>query len=123
MKAHLIALMMLASVPAHAVGVIFVCGTTEIASERVKADGGAPLITLTPEQFQFMRAVAVQMKDTPDSLPPCDHAMMSISPDGSATVVFVDGDAACEPVKITKHGVDFLMQVGSGDVVHSGSGT
>lgn len=110
--------------PAHAeeggVGVQFPCGPLTHAADVAKALGGAPFVTLTGDQWQFLRGVFVMAPDTPNALPPGNSAVMSLRPDGSASIVYVDGDTACAPMKLGKDGVDLLMQVGRGDITHSG---
>jgi hypothetical protein len=100
----------------------FRCGPASGANEMARATGGEPFITLSGEQFQFVRGLFVMAPDTPSSLPPGDRAAMSMRADGSASIVFVDGDQACAPMKLGKEGVDLLMQVGRGEIVHVGSG-
>ena len=46
--------------------------------------------------------------------------MISMRPDGSASVVFVDGDLACAPIRLGKPGVEALMSVGRGDAGRAG---
>lgn len=99
---------------------IFPCGPITHAADVAKALGGGPFVTLTGDQWQFLRGIFVMAPDTPSSLPPGDRAEMSLHPDGSASIVYVDGDVACAPMKLGKDGVDLLMQVGRGDIVHSG---
>jgi hypothetical protein len=101
---------------------IFPCGPIDRAGDMAKAMGGEALVTLSDEQFQFVRGLFVMAPDTPSSLPPGDRAAMSMRADGSASIVFLDGDQACAPMKLGKEGVDILMQVGRGEVVHSGHG-
>jgi hypothetical protein len=47
---------------------------------------------------------------------------MSLLPDGSGSVIFVDGDRACAPIKLGREAIEVLMMVGRGDVVHAGQG-
>jgi hypothetical protein len=103
-------------------GQIFPCGPASGLADRAKAMGNAPFVALTPEQFQFARGLFVMAPDTPASLPPGDSAAMSLGPDGSASIVYIDGDQACAPMKLGKEGVDVIMQVGRGEIVHSGKG-
>lgn len=112
--------------PAHAAeaqGQIFPCGPLAHAADVAKALGGAPFVTLTADQWQFLRGVFVMAPDTPNALPPGNSAEMSLRPDGSASIVYVDGDTACAPMRLGKDGVDLLMQVGRGDITHSGGPT
>ena len=103
-------------------GVAFPCGPLDRAAESAHALGGHDFIALTSDQWQFLRGMFVQAPDTPESLPPGDRAMISMRPDGSASVVFVDGDLACAPIRLGKPGVEALMSVGRGDIVHVGQG-
>jgi hypothetical protein len=98
------------------------CGPVGQARERAHALGGADFVSLTGDQWQFLRGMFIESPDTPESLPPGDRAMISMRPDGSASVVFVDGDLACAPIRLGKPGVDALMAVGRGDIVHAGTG-
>lgn len=103
-------------------GVRWPCGSLDQTRETAHALGGAPFIALTPEQWQFLRGVFVAAPDTPEALPPGDHALMSLRPDGSASVVFVDGNRACAPIKLPRSAVEILMSVGRGDLVRAGQG-
>ncbi len=100
----------------------FPCGPIAQVIATAHALGGADFIALTSDQWQFLRGMFVQAPDTPESLPPGDRAMISMRPDGSASVVFVDGDLACAPIRLGKPGVEALMSVGRGDIVHVGQG-
>jgi hypothetical protein len=61
----------------------FPCGPIDKAVEFAKTMGGGDFVTLTNDQFQFVRGLFVMAPDTPASLPPGDHAEMSLRPDGS----------------------------------------
>jgi hypothetical protein len=98
------------------------CGSMERTQAIAAARGGEPFAKVTPEQWQFLRGLYAMDPDTPPGLPPGDSAAMSKHPDGSITVVFIDGDLACAPMKLEKNGVDMLMAVGRGDVIHAGHG-
>ncbi|MGD0565648.1 MAG: hypothetical protein ABSA66_21515 [Roseiarcus sp.] len=100
----------------------FPCGAIERAKEMVHAMGGGDFVALTNDQFQFVRGLFVMAPDTPASLPPGDHAEMSLRPDGSASIIFVDGDRACAPIKLGPEAIRIVMQVGAGDLVHAGRG-
>ncbi len=100
----------------------FPCGAIEKAKEMAHAMGGGDFVALTNDQFQFVRGLFVMAPDTPPSLPPGDHAEMSLRPDGSASVIFVDGDQACAPIKLGPEAIRIVMQVGAGDLVHAGRG-
>lgn len=98
------------------------CGPMSGAAALAKALGGSDFVTLTNDQWQFLRGIFVMAPDTPASLPPGDHAAMSIHSDGSASVIFVDGDRACAPIKLGRQAIEVLMMVGRGDIVHAGQG-
>jgi len=96
------------------------CGPLAKATEMAKTLGGSDFITLTGDQWQFLRGVFVQAPDTPMALPPGDRAAMSLLPDGSGSVIFVDGDRACAPIELGRAAIEVLMMVGRGDIVHAG---
>jgi hypothetical protein len=98
------------------------CGSMGEAKQIARALGGADFVTLTSDQWQFLRGIFVMAPDTPESLPPGDRAAMSLLPDGSGSVIFVDGDRACAPIKLGREAIEALMMVGRGDIVHAGQG-
>lgn len=122
MRRHWFALALLAAVPARAEDAPrFPCGPMDRASELARATGGAPFVTLSAEQWQFTRGLFVMAPDTPSALPPGDRAAISKREDGTASIVFLDGDQACAPMRLGKEGVDILMAVGRGEIAHSES--
>jgi hypothetical protein len=98
------------------------CGSMEEAKQIARALGGADFVALTGDQWQFLRGIFVMAPDTPESLPPGDRAAMSLLPDGSGSVIFVDGDRACAPIRLGREAIETLMMVGRGDIVHAGQG-
>lgn len=100
----------------------FPCGSIEKAKEMARAMGGGEFVALTNDQWQFVRGLFVMAPDTPASLPPGDGAQMSLRPDGSASIVFIDGDRACAPIKLGPEAIKVIMMVGRGDLVHAGQG-
>jgi hypothetical protein len=96
------------------------CTSMEAAKALVHEASGTEFIALTSEQFAFVRGIFVGAPDTPELLPPGDRAMMSILPNGSASVIFVDGILACMPIQFRKERVDLLMAIGKGEVTHAG---
>jgi hypothetical protein len=100
----------------------FPCGPLEQSKQFARAMGGGEFIALTNDQWRFVEGLFVMAPDTPASLPPGDRAAMSMRPDGSASIVFIDGELACAPIKLPPEAVKVIMQVGSGDLVHAGSG-
>lgn len=100
------------------------CAPFERAQANAARIGLGEYRVLTPEQFQFTRAIAVMMLDTPDGLPPGDRAAMALSADKqSASVVFLDGDTACTAIKLLSEGIKMVEQVGRGEIVHQGDPT
>ena len=98
------------------------CGPMSGAASLAKALDGSDFVTLTNDQWQFLRGIFVMAPDTPASLPPGDHAAMSLHSDGSASVIFIDGDRACAPIRLGREAIEVLMMVGRGDIVHAGQG-
>lgn len=85
----------------------FPCGPLEDANQIAQALGGEDFVALSAEQWQFARGL-------------CDRAAISLRPDGSASLVSLDGDLACAPIKLDKDGFALLTQVGRGELVHAG---
>ena len=98
------------------------CAPMAEAEHRESALGGADFVTPTSDQRQVLRGIFVMAPDTPESLPPSDCAAMSLLPDGSGSVIFVDGDWACAPIELGRATIEVLMMVGRGDIVHAGQG-
>ena len=97
----------------------FACGPLADLKAAAEASG-APLATLTPEQWQFARAIAVMAPNTPVGLPPGDRALIERQGD-TATLFFVDGEQACEPIALHAEFFDrVIVPVGEGVVVHVG---
>ena len=59
-------------------GPIFACGPFDNAEQIAQALGGEDFVTLSADQWQFLRGLFIMAPDTPDSLPPGDRAAMSI---------------------------------------------
>lgn len=94
------------------------CGPSERVHELAQGRG-EPFVSLSPEQWEFVRGIYLMDPNTPPGLPPGDGAEMSRREDGSATIVFLDGPLACSPMHLLKDGVDILNQVGRGEIVHA----
>ncbi len=106
----------------EAAGVRWPSGPISEAKSMARALGGADFVALTGDQWNFLRGMFIESPDTPESLPPGNGAVMSLRPDGSASIVFVDGDLACAPMKLGRRGVEALMSVGRGEIVHAETG-
>jgi hypothetical protein len=73
------------------------------------------LTKLTPEQFQFVRALYVAIPPVSRELPPGDSAVVA-SADGKAMIALVAGDQACARFLAPDFVLSMLVQVGKGEV-------
>jgi hypothetical protein len=73
------------------------------------------LTKLTPEQFQFVRALYVAIPPVSRELPPGDSAVVA-SADGKAMIALVTGDQACARFLAPDFVLSMLVQVGKGEV-------
>ena len=71
---------------------------------------------LTPEQFQFVRALYVAIPPVSRALPPGDRAVMAVS-GGSVMLALVAGGQACARMLAPDFIQTMVMQVGQGTVV------
>jgi hypothetical protein len=76
--------------------------------EDVKAVSN--VVTLLPEQFQFVRALYVSIPPFSNTLPPGDHAIMA-EKDGFAMLGLVNGDEICARFQATAKIVRLLAQI------------
>ena len=74
----------------------------------------AKVATLTPEQFQFVRALYVAIPPISHRLPPGDHAVLAIAGDNAMVALVGDG-ATCARMLAPDFLVQMLVQVGEGD--------
>jgi hypothetical protein len=72
------------------------------------------LIELTPEQFQFARALFVAIPPVSKSLPPGDHAVMASSGDAVMVALVANGQA-CARFLAPDFVQAMLIQVGEGE--------
>jgi len=70
-------------------------------------------IELTPEQFEFVRALYVAMPPMSKDLPPGDHAVMATAGD-ETLLALVGGDMSCARFLAPRFIVAMLMEVGQG---------
>jgi len=76
-------------------------------------------IDLTPDQFQFARALYVAIPPVSKELPPGDHALLAS--DGKLTMVaLVDGDQTCARFLAPDFVLSMLIEVGEGETPHPG---
>lgn len=81
------------------------------------------ITTVSPEQFQFLRGMAVADSSTPTALPPGDKAVITMHADGTSSFGFVDGEQICGLFRATKAFTDVITQVGKGEITHNGDPT
>jgi hypothetical protein len=93
------------------------------AAECVPVSDFAPVAAVTelsPEQFQFVRAVFVTLPPVSQKLPPGDHAVIAKA-GGLAMLALVDGGQACARFLAPAFILSMLDQVGSQTYAHSGT--
>ena len=75
---------------------------------------------LTPEQFQFVRALYVALPPVSRTLPPGDHAVMATA-GGQVMLALVADGQACARFLAPDFIQAMLIQVGEGQIVHIGT--
>ena len=75
---------------------------------------------LTPDQFQFVRALYVALPPVSRTLPPGDHAVMATA-GGQVMLALVSDDQACARFLAPDFIQAMLVQVGQGQVIHAGT--
>jgi hypothetical protein len=78
------------------------------------------VIELTPEQFQFVRALYVALPPESRTLPPGDRAVMAKSGD-AVMLALVDDGQACARFLAPDFIQTMLLQVGIGETGHVGT--
>jgi len=78
------------------------------------------VINLTPDQFQFVRALYVALPPVSRTLPPGDHAVMA-SADGVVMLALVSDEQACARFLAPDFIQAMLVQVGEGQVIRVGT--
>jgi hypothetical protein len=73
------------------------------------------LTKLTPEQFQFVRALYVAIPPVSRELPPGDSAVVA-SADGRSMIALVAGGQACARFLAPNFVLSMLVQVGKGEI-------
>lgn len=94
------------------------CAPLKTFKDKVVEQGGQT-IELLPNQLNFMRGIYVMIPVTPPGLPYGDKGLLVIKGE-EETVVFVDGDTACDPVPVPKELIDLLHKIGNNDIMHAG---
>jgi hypothetical protein len=80
----------------------------------------ATLTDLTPEQFQFARALYIAIPPISRKLPPGDHAIMA-SAGGAVMVALVADDQACARFLAPDFVKTMLVEIGRGMTVEVGT--
>ena len=80
----------------------------------------ATLTDLTPEQFQFVRALYIAIPPVSRELPPGDHAIMASSGDAVMVALVADGQA-CARFLAPDFVNTMLVEVGHGMTVELGT--
>jgi hypothetical protein len=70
-------------------------------------------IQLTPEQFEFARALLVATPPFSRTLPPCDHAVLAVASD-QAMLALVSDNVSCARFLAPDFIVAILIQAGAG---------
>ena len=96
---------------------------SEAAPECVPVDSFRSVSTvtdLTPEQFQFVRALFVALPPVSRTLPPGDRAVMATS-GGAVMLALVADGQACARFLAPDFIQTMLVEVGQGKTVHIGT--
>lgn len=95
------------------------CVDAEIPRARIESQHGR-WVTVTTDQFNFLRGVYVLNPNTPAGMPPGDRAVLAtVEGKGGALAFFIDGRLACTPMALPDALVKMLMEVDAGGV-HAG---
>jgi hypothetical protein len=96
-----------------------------LAPMKAKVEGapGGKWITVTPEQYNFLRGVYAMDPQTPPGLPYGDSAVLAKADNHNPTIFFVDGDKVCTPMTAPPELLGMLNDVAEGKVTHEGDGT
>ena len=79
-------------------------------------------ITVTTDQWEFLRGVYVLNPNTAPGLPPGDRAVLAeLAGDDGAVIFFIDGATACTPMPIPAALVKMLREIDASNVAHQGS--
>jgi hypothetical protein len=89
-----------------------------IARDQLR--GTDATIELTPEQFQFVRALFVAIPPVSHQLPPGDRAIMASSK-GKVLVALVSGDKLCARFLAPQYVTDMIIKVGEGEIAQPGT--
>ena len=94
------------------------CIDRAAAKDNIDKRGGS-FVTVTPEQWQFLRGIYAMNPATPPGLPFGDGAVIARIPgDQGALILFIDGTNACTPMPVPRELVEMLDRVGAGEIPH-----
>lgn len=89
--------------------------------QKAASDAGGKWVSLSHEQWAFLRGVFVLNPETPAGLPIGDKAFLARSPMGDAGLVFFGDDTqACDPMKAPKKLMEYLDDVAAGKIGKEG---
>ena len=95
------------------------CIDRAAAKSNIDRRGGS-FVTVTPEQWQFLRGIYAMNPATPPGLPFGDSAVIAKIPgDDGALIFFIDAERACTPMPVPQALVEMLERVGAGDIAHA----
>ena len=94
------------------------CMDRAAAKNTIDRRGGS-FVTVTPEQWQFLRGIYAMNPATPPGLPFGDSAVIARIPgDEGALIFFIDAERACTPMPVPQALVEMLDRIGAGDITH-----
>lgn len=73
---------------------------------------------LSHDEWIAARVMFYLAPDTPAQFPPGDGALIRELDDGSASIVYVDGEEGCAPMRLMKQGAQLLEQIKVGVLTH-----
>ncbi len=98
------------------------CVDKAISKAAIEAKHGK-WITVTTDQWEWLRGVYVLNPATPQGLPPGDRAVLAkIEGNSGAMIFFIDGDLACVPMAVPDAIIDLMNQIDASNVFHTGPG-
>jgi hypothetical protein len=99
------------------------CSPISIPKNAVEARTGGKWISLTTDQWQFLRGIYAMNPLTPPGLPYGDRAVLAkVDGNDGALVFFIDGDKACTPMAVPAKLLHMLDAVAMGWTEHEGAG-
>jgi hypothetical protein len=122
----LFALHALPSVAAERDSTVFQPFLNESSAECVPVDAVKKLGAAAPlsqEQFRFAQAMYAAIPPMSKTLPPGDSAVLVGASDGTAILLFVDGDRSCARFLAPNFVLQMLNDIKAGKIEHAGDPT